>query len=421
MSLPGPVITFQQAVAMAQSRRGELQDLLFRLVSVRSLSGESAESAQNVVLDFLATLPYEVELTADRPSDFSKHEEFMPPVPEGEGPFANVVARPRGQAGSNSAIFAHIDTHHVVDGWTSNPYQPAVRDGRLYGLGAADGKGGVAAMLIASAALTASGGRAPLLICCHGKGGGSRGSLPVFERLRQRQEPIHAIAYAHPAETGKGLSHVKHVVRGVVDLTLTVTGWLGEPREIGLPDSAPWSESGDALQTCLQAIEHLRGTVLKNYELNVGRLHAGERVGTVPLEAQAQLRLLFDDAVSWPVLVRHIDAELQAFAQLRAAFAFSLEPGAMRSNFGSVAWDAPPSRTVRDAIEQIAGVAPRSYTNHYNGDIRFPLRLLGIPAFGIGSLGGNFYGPNEWVDVDDLVRLVAVLILTTSRWNEGEV
>ena len=45
------------------------------------------------------------------------------------------------------------------------------------------------------------------------------------------------------------------------------------------------------------------------------------------------------------------------------------------------------------------------------------IRLLGVPAYGIGSIGGNFYGPNEWVDVDDLVRLVAVLIQTMSGWS----
>jgi di/tripeptidase len=39
-----------------------------------------------------------------------------------------------------------------------------------------------------------------------------------------------------------------------------------------------------------------------------------------------------------------------------------------------------------------------------------------VPAYGIGSIGGNFYGPNEWVDVDDLVRLVAVTIQTMRGW-----
>jgi acetylornithine deacetylase/succinyl-diaminopimelate desuccinylase-like protein len=109
---------------------------------------------------------------------------------------------------------------------------------------------------------------------------------------------------------------------------------------------------------------------------------------------------------------------LHAFAARLPArdhvFRFSLEPGDMRCNAGASPWDGPYCRCVRAAIEDVTGISPASYPNHYGGDIRFPLRLLGVPAFGIGSRGGNFYGPDEWVDIDDLVRLVAVIILTLS-------
>ena len=72
--------------------------------------------------------------------------------------------------------------------------------------------------------------------------------------------------------------------------------------------------------------------------------------------------------------------------------------------------------SVIKAITGITGRAPTAYENHYAGDIRFPIRLLGVPAFGVGSIGGNFYGPDEWVDEDDLVRLAAVVIDTTRNW-----
>ena len=70
---------------------------------------------------------------------------------------------------------------------------------------------------------------------------------------------------------------------------------------------------------------------------------------------------------------------------------------------------------LRESITDITGIAPKSYPNHYAGDIRYPIRLLGVPAYGIGSLGGNFYGPNEWVDIDDLVKLTAVNTLMEIR------
>ena len=87
-----------------------------------------------------------------------------------------------------------------------------------------------------------------------------------------------------------------------------------------------------------------------------------------------------------------------------------------RTNPGEAKWQGKESLILRDSITDIKGKAPKSYPNHYAGDIRYPIRLLGVPAYGIGSLGGNFYGPNEWVDIDDLVKLTAVLVDTVEGW-----
>ena len=95
----------------------------------------------------------------------------------------------------------------------------------------------------------------------------------------------------------------------------------------------------------------------------------------------------------------------------------SLNLAGYRTNPGEAEWSLPVSRTLRSAIEEVTGRAPDAYPNHYAGDIRYPIRLLGVPAYGIGSTGGNFYGPNEWVDIDDLVNLVAVLVTTLRGWS----
>ncbi len=196
-------LTPAQALVLAQARKAELVDLLTRLVSIRSVSGESAEAAQRAVADYLAALPYSVESSADRPSAFVRHAEYMPPVPSGDGPFVNVVAEPRTQRHAKFALFAHIDTHDIENGWSSEPLSPQLKDGKLYGLGAADGKGGIAAMLVAAAAMAHAEGPLPVVISIHGKGGGSRGSLPVFDRLGHAGQAIDAVIYAHPAETGR--------------------------------------------------------------------------------------------------------------------------------------------------------------------------------------------------------------------------
>jgi acetylornithine deacetylase len=241
--------------------------------------------------------------------------------------------------------------------------------------------------------------------------------------MRETGEGIDAMLYVHPAETGRGLADIKHVVRGVLDFRLEVEGWEGQPLEIGLPNSALWDDGGDALAYLSSFVDHLKRGVLANVEVNVGRLEAGNRPGGVPASAQAEIRLLFDGRNSWRALLDAVRGEIASYPKGEdpdgRSFAIFAEPLGMRANPGAVPWDAPKTRALRDAIEAVKGRAPSSYPNHYGGDIRFPLRLLDAPSFGIGSLGGNFYGPNEWIDIDDLVRLVAVVMLTLSHWTAG--
>ena len=374
-------IAAEQALSMAEDRREELIELLSRLVSIRSQSGEPAAAAQTIVKEFLAGLPYEVEEFADRPSVFAEHVEFTPPDPPGDGPFVNVVGRPAAGPGSQLVLFAHIDSHVVEDGWETDPYQAVADRGRLYGLGTADDKGGVAAMLVAAAALSDEGGPTPMVVSHHGKGGGSRGSLPVFERLKNSGEQIDAVLYVHPAETGRGLDNIKHIVRGALDVELTVDGWQGEQLEIGLPDSALWADGGNALEVCWQAIARLSEGVLQGTDVNVGRLEAGDRTGSVPDRARAQIRILFDGEQTWRDLVDAMRSELDSFAAAlppgRGEYSASIDLAGPRSNPGAVPWDDPRCQVLRSAIEEVTGRAPSSYPNHYAGDIRFPIRLLG--------------------------------------------
>jgi len=200
-----------EALELAERRRGELMSLLSELVAVRSHSGEPAERAQSVVTQYLAALPYRVEVTEDVPSRLQAHPEFMPPSPPGDGPFVNVVAHPEDGAGAPFGVFSHIDTEVPGEGWGTDPYQVTRVDGRLHGVGTADDKGGVAAMLVASAALHEMGSPLPTVMSLHGKGGGSRGSLPVFERFARAGTNFGArLAWRGPRDREPRVRPVRH-------------------------------------------------------------------------------------------------------------------------------------------------------------------------------------------------------------------
>lgn len=396
--------------------RQELVALLSSLIAAPSPCGASAAGAQEVASTVLERFGFEVHASGDDPGALADHDDYTPPPRSQERPI-NLVARPRGVR-ARVALFAHIDTEPPHPDWRTEPTRPITRDGRLYGLGAADDKGGVAAAIVAAAALALAGHPAPDVLIVHGKGGGARGTLPAFAR----NPDVSAALYVHPAETGNGLRELKHSSTGVLDLRLMVNGWRAPEREIRTPESASFFRSGNALRACLGALDKLGSDLSQEASLNVGSVTAGDRPGTVPHRAEVQARVLFNSGTAEQLFERVERTVTESLVQQSTAdgrFTFDLQI-ITHSNPASIAWDSTLCAVVRESVATVTGEQPVSYTGHLSSDIRFPIRLCGIPALGIGSRGGNFYGPDEWVDVEDLLRLTTVLTLAVDRWSQQD-
>ena len=399
----------RRALELAEGARAELLLLLATLIEAPSPYGASASEAQARLGAYLERNGFAVDSGEDSWEPLRDHPEFSPPPPEIEPP-VNLVATPPGAP--RLTFFAHVDTEAPSAGWSSPPGRATVRDGRVYGLGAADDKGGLAAAAVAAALLARHSGQAPRVVSVHGKGGGARGTLPVLSRMDAGDS-----IYVHPPENGAGLDVLKNASRGVLDVTLRVTGWSGRPREIGTPESAPFAEGGDALDACLRLVGRLRREQLSDCELNLGRVAAGEAAGRTPVRCQAEVRVLFrgartaEDALG---AFRHVAGDLGG-SKPGGAFHFEITAPGLRANPAETAWDDTLAVQLRSAVTDITGREPVPYADHLASDIRFPIRLWRAASLGIGSLGGNFYGPDEWVDLEDLVRLVAALFLFGAR------
>lgn len=406
------------AVARVLARRQrEVVTLLSELVAAASEAGTSGEEAQRIVGRYLGMAGFAAQYTTEDPARYIEHPEYTPPPP-GE-PAVNLLATPPGKRIPRLGLLAHIDTEPAHEGWTTWPMCPVTHEGRLYGLGAADDKSGIAAAAVAAAVLLEAGGHAPVVMSVHAKGGGARGTLPIF----MRSPELAAVLYVHPAETGCGMAQVKHATRGVLDFELHVTGWQGQPREIGTPESASFADGGDALQAALLVVERLRA-VLAGCDLNVGRIEAGVHAALVPAECNLAIRVLFEAPMTTADLIGAIQSELIRCArELRSAYGhFGLRLAAVpfRANPAATEWDSALCRAVRDAVARVTDREPIAYPSHLASDLRFPLRMRKIPTVGLGCAAGGFYGPNEWVDIDDLMRLVAVIVAAAQAWNALE-
>ena len=400
-----------RALHLAEAARGELLGLLEALIAAPSPVGDPAEEAQAVLARWLERRGFEVRRSRDDPARLEGHPEFSPLPPAGRSPAVNLRAEPGSVAPAGLLFFAHVDTEPAGAGWTRPPHRLTRRGHRLHGLGAADDKGGLVAAAMAAVLGVRHLGRAPTVLSVHGKVGGARGTLPAF---LAPSNPVAGAIYVHPPETGDGLEVLKTASRGVVDLDLRVIGWRGPTREIGNPESSRVEDSGDALEAVLAAIESVRRSD-DDLDVRIGRLDAGEAPGLVPIEARVGVRVLFDGDRT---VAGVADAFRKAAGECAAArpgaagrFRFEVTSAGPAANPAATAWDDPLTRHLRRGVAAVTGVEPRPYAEHLMSDIRFPIRVAGVPSVGIGCRAGGFCGPDEWVDEDDLVRLVALLLV----------
>lgn len=152
---------------------------------------------------------------------------------EGNG-VTNLWAVRRGSAPGPTLAFAgHTDVVPTgpLDQWTSDPFVPTMRDGRLYGRGAADMKTSIAAFVVAVEELLESGadhaGRIALLLTSDEEGPASDGTVKVVERLDERGERIDFCIVGEPTSVERLGDMVKNGRRGSLSGRLVVAGVQG--------------------------------------------------------------------------------------------------------------------------------------------------------------------------------------------------
>jgi acetylornithine deacetylase len=297
---------------------------------------------------------------------------------------------------------------------------------RLEGLGAADDKAGVVSIVAALRALKRV-GQWPSGLCVafvHAMSGGTGGSLPVWRALAERPMTSRAGAiYCHPAETGAGLSEIKVASRGLASVLVTTVGRTPPPREERTPASADPRSGVNAVELAPVVIDAVRRWV--RFGAPRGTRCALTAIATpdrapfrIPDRCDLAVDLWFEEGSP-----SALAASLAAFVRERTALSSAwLAQHPVKVELEGLR--ASPSRTDRRSalvraatrsISDVTGRAPVAYAGHAASDIRFPSLCAGIPAVGFGALGGGFYGPDEWVDLDSVDATTAALARTVLR------
>lgn len=168
-----------------------------------------------------------LDLIAERLRPLGFHLEFI-----SAGGVTNLWAR-RGKAAPVVCFAGHTDVVPTgpLDKWNSNPFQPEIRDGYLYGRGAADMKTSLAAFVVGIERFVAAHadhtGSIALLLTSDEEGDAIDGTVRVVETLKARNELIDCCIVGEPTSTAKLGDVIKNGRRGSLSGKLTVKGKQG--------------------------------------------------------------------------------------------------------------------------------------------------------------------------------------------------
>ena len=318
------------------------------------------------------------------------------------GQVSNFWAR-RGTEAPLLCFAGHTDVVPAGDlkQWQSEPFQPEVRDGRLFGRGAADMKGSIAAMVTACERFITDNPEYPgsiaFLITSDEESIAVDGTRRVIETLQARNESIDYCIVGEPSSNEVLGDIIRNGRRGSLNGTLTVHGTEGH---VAYPDLAsnPIHHFMPALAE-LCAVEWDQGNdYFPPTSFQISNIHAGEGTNNVvPGEMKALFNFRFSTEVTSELLQQQTEAIFN-----RHYSDYSIEWQLSGKPF--ITEEGILTEAVKQAIYKVTGVETELSTGGGTSDGRF-IAPAGAQVVEIGPCNKTIHKANEEVLVDDLERL----------------
>ena len=315
-----------------------------------------------------------------------------------DGPVENLVAIRPGPAGSRHFAFAgHLDVVPPGQGWTGAPFVPERRGDLLFGRGAVDMKGAIAAMVAAVAQIPPEAGTISFLITGDEEGPARFGTVEIIAHVRAIGQLPDLCLVGEPTSVARLGDMAKIGRRGSVNLWLTAPGAQGHVAYPHLADNP--IPRLVALLARLDAWHLDDGTSwFQPSNLEVTDITVGNpATNVIPAMAQARLSIRFNDLHRGADLV----AQVTDLAQ-----AHRVEVHAVISGEAFVTQPGPYSTLVSDAVAAETGITPELSTTGGTSDARF-LRAL-CPVIEFGLCNATMHKQDEAVAVADLAVLARI-------------
>jgi succinyl-diaminopimelate desuccinylase len=333
-----------------------------------------------------------------------------PGMPEIDNLFAKIGS------GKPHLVFAgHTDV--VPPGnessWRHPPFGGEIAEGKLFGRGAADMKGAIAAFTAAALDFTAKGrpkGAISLLITGDEEGPAVNGTVKLLQWADARGETFDHAIVGEPTSAKRVGDTIKTGRRGSVSATLTIFGKGGH---VAYPQQA--QNPMRPLLAMLQALMEKpfdKGT--KDFQpsnLEVTSVESGNAAfNVIPSEAKARFNIRFNDKHTIASLKKQIEKRVKGAAK-GARYRLDYEPPSesyltKRGAFVDLVVKAVAESGVKAALSTAGGTSDARFIKDY------------CPVVDLGLLGNTMHQIDELVSIEDLKRLSAIYRRILQRYFE---
>jgi succinyl-diaminopimelate desuccinylase len=375
-----------------------------QLISRSSVTPDDA-GCQQILGERLARLGFTLETIESGPADFRVTNLWA-------------VRRPAGSAPTKTLVFAgHTDVVPTgpVEQWTSHPFTPTHRGGKLYGRGACDMKTSIAAFVVSIeeflAATPDPGLTLALLLTSDEEGPGVDGTVIVCNALAARGETIDYCIVGEPTAVERCGDMIKNGRRGTMSGKLTVHGVQGH---IAYPHLAknPVHAVAPALAE-LVAINAAGGWDAGNAYFQptswqISNFHAGTGASNViPGSAVIDFNFRFSTESTPESLQRRVHAVLDAHG-VDYALAWTI---------GGLPFLTTPGElvtAVQAAIADETGIATELSTSGGTSDARFIAKIC-KQVVELGPVNASIHKIDEHIDVAEIETLKNIYKRTLER------
>jgi len=366
-------------------REPDPQALLRELIRCASVTPEDA-GAQEVLAVALDRLGFRIERL---------HRNGI------ENLFARI-----GEGAPHLCFAGHTDVVPPGDeaAWRYPPFGAALEGGMIYGRGACDMKGAIAAFVAAAEEYLRAGppaGSISLLITGDEEGDATDGTVRVLDWMAENGQIPDCCLVGEPTSVAQLGDVIKIGRRGSLNARIAVHGTQGH---VAYPDRAdnPAHRLVRALAALTAAPLDAGTDWFQPSSLQITSIDIGNpATNVIPATARAALNIRFNDAHTGKSLSAWLDAVMAQHAERYdldisiSGESFLTEPG-------------PMVDTLRGAVARMAGVEPRLDTGGGTSDARFISRFCPVAEF--GAIGSSMHQVDECVPVDELRALADIYL-----------